>query len=153
MRNWIFRYFVHKIYNSISLSLCSTLYYTSIFWDHVLKTLLFLLSFLDQLFKLLIFSGDLLPTVGTHESVYLWDFNIYKFSAFLYVDVFTKDLFLFEACLNRICLGCRNWSNFNIKGKPGKVKWWNMLKRRNECDTYLTHVCRHRWSKESLAER
>ena len=23
-----------------------------------------------------------------------------------------------------------------------------MLKRRDECDTYLTHVCRHHWSRK-----
>ena len=28
-----------------------------------------------------------------------------------------------------------------------------MLKRREECDTYLTHVCRHCWSKEGLVKR
>ena len=29
-----------------------------------------------------------------------------------------------------------------------KIK--NILKRREECDTYLTHVCRHRWSRKIL---
>ena len=28
-----------------------------------------------------------------------------------------------------------------------------MLKRREECETYLKHVCRHRWSKESPVKR
>ena len=28
-----------------------------------------------------------------------------------------------------------------------------VLKRREECDTYLTHVCRHRWRRESPARR
>ena len=40
-----------------------------------------------------------------------------------------------------------------ISWKPGKVKWWNMLKTREECDTYLTHVCRHHCSVEDLVKR
>ena len=28
-----------------------------------------------------------------------------------------------------------------------------MLKRMEECDTYLTHVCRHHWSRESPVKR
>ena len=28
--------------------------------------------------------------------------------------------------------------NINIKGKPGKIKWLKMLKRREESDTNLT---------------
>ena len=32
----------------------------------------------------------------------------------------------------------------HIKGKPGKVKW------RKESDTYLTIVCRHRWSRQIM---
>ena len=35
----------------------------------------------------------------------------------------------------------------NIKGKPGKEKLYkNMLKRRNESDTYLATDSKHRWS-------
>ena len=28
-----------------------------------------------------------------------------------------------------------------------------MLKRREECDAYLTHVCRHHWSRKSPVKR
>jgi hypothetical protein len=50
------------------------------------------------------------------------------------------------------CICCENIYNvidINIKEKPGKVKWLkNMLKWRKECDTYLTTICRHHWSRQ-----
>ena len=44
-------------------------------------------------------------------------------------------------------------NSINIKEKPGKMKLYKMLKRREECDTYLTRVCRHHWSRETPVER
>ena len=38
-----------------------------------------------------------------------------------------------------------NQTFIHVKEKLGKVKWWKMLKRSGEeCDAYLTHVCRYR---------
>ena len=31
-----------------------------------------------------------------------------------------------------------------------RVRVKNILKRREESDTYLTHICRHRWSRKNL---
>ena len=33
------------------------------------------------------------------------------------------------------------------------MKWYKMLKRREEWDTYLTHVCRYHWSRKSPVKR
>ena len=54
-----------------------------------------------------------------------------------------------------ISINCKlRWLNtLNIKGKTGKVKWKKMLKRMEECHTYLTHVCRHHWSRENSVKR
>ena len=43
--------------------------------------------------------------------------------------------------------------SINIKGKTGQVKCQTMLERREECDTYLTHVCRHQCSIENSVKR
>jgi hypothetical protein len=39
-----------------------------------------------------------------------------------------------------------SYGNVNIKGKAEMIK---MLKRREECNTYLTHICRHQRSGEN----
>ena len=44
-------------------------------------------------------------------------------------------------------------ASINIKGKRGKVKWQKCFKKREECDTYLTHVCWHRCSGEHPVKR
>ena len=41
--------------------------------------------------------------------------------------------------------GYMETDSINMKGNPE-----NILKRREESDTYLTHVCRHCWSRKSL---
>ena len=53
--------------------------------------------------------------------------------------------FEYFCCLLYFCLQITN-----IKEKCKKMKWW-ILKRLEECDTYLTHVCRYCWSRKSIA--
>ena len=44
-------------------------------------------------------------------------------------------------------------ASINIKDKPGKVNDKRMLQRREECDNYLTHICRHLRSVENPVKR